>query len=70
MAEHIMDTGHSMKFNNIHRVAKVKGYMCRVVEAIEIQLHLNNSNTDNGFILGKTWQPLLLQHCNNTANLN
>jgi hypothetical protein len=49
----------------------VKGYMYRVVkEVIEIQLHLNSLNRDNGFILGKTWQPLLLQLSNNTANLN
>jgi len=66
-----MDTGHSMKFNNTHRLAKVKGYMYRVVkEVIEIQLHLNSLNRDNGFILHKTWQPLLLQLSNNTANLN
>ena len=71
VAEHIMDTGHSMKFSNIHRLAKVKGYIYTVVkEAIEIQLHLNNLNRENGFILGKTWQPLLLQPLNNTANHN
>jgi hypothetical protein len=66
-----MDTGHSIKFNNIHRLDKVKGYMYRVVkEAIEIQLHLTNFNRDKGFILCKTWQSLLLQLCNNTANHN
>jgi len=33
-----MDTGHSIKFNSIHRLAKVNGYMVSVVkEAIEIQ---------------------------------
>jgi hypothetical protein len=64
-----MDTVHSLKFNNIHRLPKVKGYMYRVVkEAIQLQLHLNNLNRENGFILGKTWQPLLLQLCNNTVN--
>jgi hypothetical protein len=66
-----MDTGHSMKFNNIHRQAKVKGYIYRVVkEAIEIQLHLKNLNREYRFILSKTWQPLLLKLLNNTANLN
>jgi hypothetical protein len=66
-----MDTSHSMKFNSIHRQARVNGYMYRVVkEATELQLHLNNLNRDNGFILSKTWQPLLLQLRNNTANHN
>jgi hypothetical protein len=33
-----MDTGHSIKFSSIHRLAKVKGYMVSVVkEAVEIQ---------------------------------
>jgi hypothetical protein len=64
-----MDTGHSTKFNSIHRLARVKEYMHRLKkEAIQIQLHLNNLNRDNGFLLGKTWQPLLLQLRNNTAN--
>jgi hypothetical protein len=71
VAEHIMDTGHNMKFDNIHRLAKVKGYMYRVVkEATEIQFHPNNFNRDNGFILSKTLQPLFLQLHNNTANHN
>jgi hypothetical protein len=64
-----MNTGHSTKFNNIHRLARVKVYMYKEMkEAIEIQLHLNNWNRDNGLLLGKTWQPLLLQLCNNTAS--
>jgi len=37
VTEH-MDTGHSIKFNSIHRLAKVNGYMvCVVKEAIEGQ---------------------------------
>jgi hypothetical protein len=57
-----------MEFNNIHRLAKVKGYMDSLVkEAIEIQLHPNNLNRDNRFMLSNTWQPLLLQY-HNTAN--
>ena len=38
MTEHIMDTGHSIKFISIHRLAEVKGYLFSVMkEAIEIQ---------------------------------
>jgi hypothetical protein len=66
--KHILDTRHSMKINNIHRLAKVKGYIYRVLkEAIE---HTNNLNRDSGFILCKTWHPLLLQLRSNTANHN
>jgi hypothetical protein len=33
-----MDTGHIIKFNSIHKQAKVNGYMVSVVkEAIEVQ---------------------------------
>lgn len=70
VAEHITDTGHSMKFNNICRLIKVQGYMDHLVkEAIEIQLHPNNFNRDGGFMLSRTWQPLL-QQVWNTYNEN
>jgi hypothetical protein len=69
--KHILDRGHSVKINNIYRLAKVKGYIYRVVkEAIEIQLHPNNFNRDGGFILSKTWHPLLFQLRSNTGNHN
>jgi hypothetical protein len=52
VAEHINDTGQSMKFNNICRLAKVKEYVDHLVkEIIEIQLHPNNFNRDSGFML-------------------
>jgi hypothetical protein len=52
VAEHIIDTGQSMKFNNIYRLAKVNGYVDHLMkEAIEIQLHPNNFNRDGGFML-------------------
>jgi hypothetical protein len=69
--KHILDTEHSTKISNIHRLAKVNGYIYRVVkEATEIQLHPNDFNRDSGFILSKTWHPLLLQLCSNTASHN
>jgi hypothetical protein len=43
VAKHITDTAHGMKFSNIHRLAREKGYMDSVVkEVIEIHLHPNN----------------------------
>jgi hypothetical protein len=37
VAKHIVHTGHSMKFSNIHRLARVNGYMDSTVkQAIEI----------------------------------
>jgi hypothetical protein len=37
VAEHILDTGHTMEFNNIHILAKVDGHMDSLVkEAIEV----------------------------------
>jgi hypothetical protein len=46
---------HSMKFDSIYRLAKVKVYVDSIVkEAIEIHFHPNNFNRDIGFMLGKT----------------
>jgi hypothetical protein len=51
VAEHITDTGKSMKFNNICRLAKIKGYVYHLVKkTIKIQLH-PNFNRDSGFML-------------------
>jgi hypothetical protein len=43
VAEHSIEAGHNIDFNNITILEKVTGYMdCLVKEAIEIRLHPNN----------------------------
>ena len=48
VGELIIHTEHSMKSNNINRLARVNSYKDSMVkEAIEIQLHPNNFNRDS-----------------------
>jgi hypothetical protein len=59
VAEHSIEAGHNIDFNNITILDKVTGYMDRIVkEAIEIRLHPNNFNRDRGFTLSRAWQPV------------
>jgi hypothetical protein len=59
VAEHSIETGHNIDFNNIMILEKVTGYMNHLVkEAIEICLHPNNFNRDGGLNLSQAWQPV------------
>jgi hypothetical protein len=61
VAQHALETGHKIEFNNTCRLARTKGYMDRIIkEAIEIKLHLDNIR-DGGFILSRAWQPTIRQ---------
>jgi hypothetical protein len=52
VAEHGIEAGHNINFNNIMILEKVTGYMDHLVkEAIEICLHPNNFSGDGGFTL-------------------
>jgi hypothetical protein len=45
VAQHAIETGHMIEFNNTTRLVRTEGYMDRIVkEAIEIQIHPNNIN--------------------------
>jgi hypothetical protein len=60
VAQHTLETGHRVEFNNTCRLARTKGYMDRIIkEAIEIKLHPDNINRDGGYILSKAWQPAI-----------
>jgi hypothetical protein len=60
VAQHAIETGHIIEFNNTTRLARTKGYMDRIVkEAIEIQIHPNNINKEGGYMLSRAWRPVL-----------
>jgi hypothetical protein len=59
VAEHSIEAGHNIDFNNITILDKVTGYMDHIVkEAIEIPLHPSNFNRDGGFNLSQACQPV------------
>jgi hypothetical protein len=58
VAEHSIEAGHNIDFNNITILEKVT-YMDRLVkEAIKICLHPNSFSRDGGFNLSRAWQPV------------
>jgi hypothetical protein len=57
VAEHSIEAGHNIDFNNITILDKVTGCMDLIVkEATEICLHPNNFNRAGGFNLSRAWQ--------------
>jgi hypothetical protein len=58
-AEHSIDQGHHIQFQNSSILATETRYMyCIVREPIEIELHSYNINREGGFCLSKSWKPL------------
>jgi hypothetical protein len=52
VAEHWLDTGHRRDFNGTSILGTTNRYMDHLMrEAIEIQIHPNNFNRDEGFAL-------------------
>jgi hypothetical protein len=66
VAEHSINIGHQIDFNNVSVLDRASGYMDRLVkEAIQIQLNHKNFNRDDGFMLSQAWNPitkLLFKH--------
>jgi hypothetical protein len=62
VAQHAMETGHRIEFNNTSRPARTKRNMDRIVkEAIKIQVNPNNINRDGGYVLSRAWRPAFRQ---------
>jgi hypothetical protein len=60
VAEHCVDSEHSIPFHDTSSLATKIRYMDRTVrEAIENELRTNNINRDVGFCLSKSWKPLI-----------
>jgi len=62
VADHVMDTEHSIKFISTSRLDKAADYMDHVMnEAIEKHYHPTTATRTGGFMLSQTRQPMLKQ---------
>jgi hypothetical protein len=60
VAEHSIDQRHRIQFHDASILATKTRYMDRIVrEAIEIEIHPFNINTESGFCLSKSWKPFI-----------
>jgi len=60
LAEHFLDTGHKICFDQTSVVSKSQHYFPRKIrEAIEIKKHPQNLNRDDGYQLSSIWKPVL-----------
>jgi hypothetical protein len=73
VAEHSLTTYHRIHFDGASKLGTVTRYMDRLVgEAIEIRLHPDNFNRDDGFNLSYAWRPIIkiLQPSNSAPMAN
>jgi hypothetical protein len=60
VVEHSINTAHRIDFYDTSKLCTATRYMDRLVmEAIEIWLHSNNFNRDEGFSLSHTLRPVI-----------
>jgi hypothetical protein len=73
VAEHSLTTYHRIDFDSASKLGTTTRYMdCLVREAIEIRLHPDNFNRDDGFNLSYAWRPIIkiLQPSNSAPMAN
>jgi hypothetical protein len=68
VAQHSINTGHSIDFSGTHVFDRTSNYMeCLVKEAIGIHLNNTNFNRDAGPMLNRAWHPMINMLSNQKA---
>jgi hypothetical protein len=60
LAEHGFNDNHKILLQEVEVLSTTYGYLDRLImEAIEVNLHPNNINRDDGLILSGAWKPII-----------